>query len=273
MPGLNIRLYECVVTGVYAHDRIFDARSRRGTRFSGLSYLTPWLSADGSGIDFVPKSGDVCLVLAEAPHDDNRRGLPRPGQSERGRLAICIGFKNLPTVGGGGFELGQRIEMPDGSICLRCRSETGGDAKLLLTRGGTAILGINDICQSVYSPIDDSITHIFNTLRLKGPGGFVSWSRAQGSEDVVYEAEYRTKTLADKGHAVRVKIGDPQAPVSVTVTTAGYPHPNLKISVTADGEALVEAESLKIVGRAGVEIDGAQVKIKGRQVLGQGDPI
>lgn len=279
MPGFESRLYECTVRGVHEDDRVIDVISRGGTPFKNLSYLLPWISAKGSGIDFVPKTDDTCLVLA-TPEPKRTRGAPRAGGVNRGRYAICIGFKLPVTPGAGGLELGgRRPGLAQGSVCLRAVSESGDDAQLLLTRGGTALLSINDTCRTLYSPVDSSITHFFDSWHMVGPGGSVAWTRKDATNEVTYLAEYQERVGGATGMCLNVKIGGPDtelSPVTVDVfdvDRGSIERPYLRVRVTRDGEAFVEGESIHILGRAGVNIDGAQVKIKGRQVLGQGDPI
>ena len=276
MPGLPVEIYECQVRGVHEDDRVIDAVSRTGALFQGVSYLLPWISADGSGIDFVPKVGDQCLILASAVPRANPRGAPFPGQVERGRYVICIGFKLPVTKGAAGLCLGGRLAgLPQGSMGFRAVSEDGNEALLLLTRGGTAIIGANEGCRTLYSPVDSSIIHIFNNWELNGPGGHIKWTRVSGQGHVQYEAEYRTEAIAEQSAMrVNVNIGvDDANPVDVTVSTGPGARPYLRVRVSSSGEAFIEGEIINIVGRAGVNIDGAEVKIKNRQVLGQGDPI
>lgn len=271
MPGLRVRLYECQVTGVHENDRVLDAQSRIGRSFRQVSYLLPWISANGSGIDLIPKSGDHCIILATPQPVHNRLSKNLPGS-----FSVCIGFK-LPVGMDGGLEQGGRFQnLPQGSMGFRIMAEGGNEAILLLTRGGTAIIGAGGTCRTLYSPIDKSIIHLFENWELNGPGGFVKWTRQKGKNDVHYQARYQTK-VRDAEFTVDVVIdnaGGLQSPdpVSVTVHRDGG-RPYLQVRVDADGEAHIEGESIHILGRAGVTIDGAQVKIKNRQVLAQGDPI
>jgi hypothetical protein len=271
MPGLHVRLYECQVTGVHENDRVLDAQSRSGRSFRQTSYLLPWISANGSGIDLIPKTGDHCLILATPQPTHNRLGKDLPGS-----FSVCIGFK-VPMGLGGGQEQGGRLQnLPQGSMGFRVVAESGNEALLLLTRGGTAIIGAGGTCRTLYSPIDKSIIHLFDNWELSGPGGFVKWTREKGKGDVRYHAQYRTKV---EGAEFTVDIaidngGGLQSPdpVSLTVHRDGG-RPYLRVRVDVNGEAHIEGESINIFGRAGVNIDGAEVKIKNRQVLAQGDPI
>jgi hypothetical protein len=263
MPGLNVKVYECHVTGVLPNDRVCDVRSRGGTVFKQCSYLLPWISARGSGIDVIPKTGDQCLVLAT-----------KTGQ---GGMAMIIGFKIPTSPEYAGIELGGRYpDLPQGSVVLQAISDSGDRAHIILNAGGSLLLGCNDACRTLYSPIDSSLIHIFNNWEMSGPGGFVKWFREEASDAVSYQAQYRTLTDPEQS-AMRVNVrvgGEGEDPFEVIVG-ADEPggNPFLRVRVTADGEAFIEGESINIIGRAGVTIDGANVTIKGRQVLGQGDPI
>lgn len=261
MPGLNVRVYECYVQTVHENDRLLDAVSLNGTRFRRVSYLLPWISAAGSGIDVVPRTGDQCLILASP--------------AGPGRMVFVIGFKVPTSPKSAGQELGGRLAgLPQGSVALRCLAEDGNSAHVILLPGGTLMLGANDMCRTLYSPVDNSIISIFNNWELKGPGGFVKWLRNEGEDEVSYEAQYRTHVGGDEGSIVDVRVGgDGEDPVEVVVTPAGGKHQSLRISVSADGEAFIEGESINIHGRANVDIDAPNITIKGRQVLGQGDPI
>jgi hypothetical protein len=274
MPGLNVKVYDCWVTGVREQDRLVDVKSRGGVTFEACSYLLPWISAVGVGIDVIPKYGDQCLVLATSPAGGGS-----------GRMAMVIGFKIPTSPEYAGKELGGRREgLPQGSIAIRAGLEGDENALLLLTPGGTVLLSANETCRTLYSPVDSSIVTLFNNWELRGPGGFVRWTRETGTDDVAYHALYATKVAlatnpeeaqsAPGELAVEVKIGgEGDDPLDVSVASAPESNPFLRVRVTADGEAFVEGESINIIGRAGVTIDGANVTIKGRQVLGQGDPI
>lgn len=275
MPGLPVRVYECSVTGVGENNRVLSAKSRKGRQFTDVSYLLPWISANGSGIDLIPKTGDSCLILATPQPVKTRSSAPGPRAGGNG-FAMCIGFK-VPPQAVGGIELGGRLPgLPQGSIGIQCKSEGGAVGQLILTRGGTTLIAADSDCRTLYSSVDSSIIHIFNNWKVIGPGGHVRWTREQGKEDVHYHAQYRTKTEGAE-FTVDVAIdngGGEQSldPVSITVHRDGG-NPYLQVRVDTNGEAHIEGESINIFGRAGVSIDGAQVKIKNRQVLGQGDPI
>jgi len=264
MPGLNVKIYECYVTGVHANDRILDANSKGGTVFRGASYLLPWISMNGSGIDCIPKTGDNCIILSTTPSNDSQ-----------GRLSFCIGFKLPASEAYNGLELGQRIEgLPQGSMGFRAVAEDGNEALVLLTRGGTAVIGANGVCRTLYSPVDSSVITIFNNWELSGPGGFVKWMRDAGNEVVEYRSQYRVSTAEEEGVRVDIRVGGADAdPVNINIGMPNSDQPFLQVLVDKDGKAWLKGESINIVGRAGVTIDGAEVKIKNRQVLGQGDPI
>ena len=276
MPGLPVEIYECHVQAVHEDDLVIDVKSRGGAEFRGVSYLLPWITANGSGIDLVPKNGDQCVILASRPPTSNQSGAPRAGGSDRGRYVVCIGFKLPVTPGAGGRELGGRIPgLPQGSMGFRVVSEDGNEALLLITRGGTVLLGANEGCRTLYSPVDSSIIHIFNNWELNGPGGFVRWTRVEGETAVKYEAEYRTEVEADQT-AMRIGVrvdGAGANPIDIIMHNGDESRPSLRVRIDVNGEAHVEGEIINITGRAAVNIDGAQVKIKNRQVLGQGDPI
>lgn len=275
MPGLRTRIYECHVTGVHELDRVIDARSRSGRVFKQIGYLLPWISANGSGIDIVPKTGDQCLVLATPEAPRGRQGPPA-AREKSASFAVCIGFKVPVSVNSQGLELGERLSsLPQGSMGLRTLSEDGNEALLLLTRGGTALIAANSGCRTLYSPVDSSIIHLFNNWEMNGPGGHVKWMRREGSDVVKYEAQYRVGTAEDTGVRVDVRVGGEgeDDPVDIVVGTPDHQYPYLRVRVDANGEAHVEGESINITGRANVNIDAPQVMIKNRQVLDQGDPI
>jgi hypothetical protein len=276
MPGLKLRLYECQVTGVSSVGRTIDALSRNGTRFAEVGYLLPWTSPDGAGVDFIPKVGDSCLIVAQPQVPKTMEGPSRPRLGGRGRFAICIGFRMVASNMGGGIYGGNRPQdWPQGSVGIRTFSEEGNEAMLLLTRGGTALLAANETCRTIYSPVDSSIIHIFNNWELEGPGGNVLWYRENDSDRVQYEANYRTLADEDQsGTRVRVRVGvSEDDPVEVLVHSGDESLPFLRVRVDSNGEAFIEGQSINIHGEAGVDIDAPQITIKGRQVLGQGDPI
>ena len=275
MPGLSTRIYECEVRGVNENDRTVNALSANGTHFKNVTYVLPWISLRGSGLDCVPQNGDKCLILASGEHMQGRRGAPKANQSFKGRMAYVMGFVLPPTPNAAGLYLGDRIpDLPQGSIALRTISEDGNDARVLITRGGTVVLQSNEACKTVYSPIDNSITHIFDNWEMKGPGGFVRWTREDGESEVKYEAQYRVGASEEEGQQVNVRIGgDADTPIEISVGEPTYERPYLRVTVNAQGEANIEGEIINITGRVAVNIDGADMRIKGRQVLDQQDPI
>lgn len=275
MPGLSTRIYECEVRGVNENSRTVNALSQNGTYFKNVTYMLPWISLRGSGIDCVPQSGDKCLILATGEQVHGRRGAAKASQVFKGRMAYVIGFVLPATPNAQGLYLGGRMpDLPQGSIVFRTISEDGNEAMLLLARGGTAVLQANGQCKTAYSPLDNSISHIFNHWEMKGPGGFVKWTRDDGESSVRYEAQYRVGASEEEGQQVNVRIGgDTDTPVEISVSEPTYANPYLKVTVDSQGQARIEGEFIDIFGRAGVNIDGADVRIKNRQVLGQGDPI
>ena len=274
MPGLNVKVYDCWVTGVRELDRVVDVKSRNGTIFEACSYLLPWISSVGAGIDVIPKTGDKCIVLASDPQERSS-----------GRMAFVIGFELPFSSQYQGFQLGgRRAELPQGSIVLRSGLDGDESGYLVMTPGGTIVVSANETCRTVYSPVDSSVITLFNNWQLRGPGGYVEWFREPGSDAVSYHAKYATNVCLaqteDEGQSpgellVDVRIGgEGDDPLDIQVTPVPNSEtPQFRVRVTADGEAYIEGESINIIGRAAVNIDAANLTIKGRQVLGQGDPI
>lgn len=269
MPGLTTRVYECSVTGVSEVNRLLSAKSRNGTVFQDVSYVLPWISANGSGYDCVPQTKDKCLILAT------------PERGERGRMAFVIGFQVPPSRQYEGLELGDRRRLPPGSMAMRAVAEDGNVAEVVCSSGGTVLVSSNETCRTLYSPVDNSVSTLFDNFELLGPGGHVRWRRDERS--VSYRAEYRTNTtMHDERVAesrpddliVNVNIGGPQDdPLDVTVTSAVGGRPALRVRVDTNGEAWIEGESLNLIGRAAVNIDAPTLTIRGRAVLAQEDPI
>jgi hypothetical protein len=274
MPGLNVKVYDCWVTGVRERDRLVDVKSRSGVVFEACSYLLPWISSVGTGIDVIPKTGDKCLVLATDPQSGTR-----------GRMAFVIGFEVPTSFEYEGVQLGGRnAGLPQGSIALRTGLDGDDSGYLLMTPGGTILVSANETCQTLYSPVDSSVLTIFDNWQLRGPGGSVEWFRDPGSDAVSYRAKYATNVALaqteDDGQSpgellVDVRIGgEGDDPLDIQVTPVpGADTPQFRLRVSPEGEAFIEGESINIIGRAAVTIDAANLTIKGRQVLGQGDPI
>jgi len=262
----SVRAYDCFVTAVRPGDRVIDVRSiSGGARFSNVSYLMPYITALGSGVDCVPQEGDRCLVLAsEAP------------SAHAGRFVICIGFQ-LPTGSGGGLYLGGRDpDLPPGSVAIRAVDELGHEAKVICYRGGTLLIGSGQTATTLYSPIDSSIIHLFNTWEMIGPGGRVTWAREGGKDNVTYAAEYRVKADEEAdGFRVNIEIGvDDATPVRVAVTRKKEDDlPALVVTVDGDGVAKIAANQLVVTAYANIDINAPEVTIKGRTVLDQKDPI
>lgn len=266
MPGLAVRVYECFVTGVRPLDRVIDAKSRGGVDFRNVSYLLPYINLLGGGIDCVPQSGDRCLILSSDVD---------PNNVHRSRFTFCIGFALPVTPTAGGLELGGRItDLPPGSTAISAVGEDGSDARVICYQGGTVFLGSGLSASTLYSPIDKSITHVFDNWQMFGPGGQVTWSRESGESAVRYEAEYRVDAEDEEATKVNVKIGsDESLPLEISVSQGALDPPPLRISVNSNGEAFIEAQSLSIFGDKTVDIDGGQVVIKGKQVLSESDPL
>lgn len=265
MPGVPVRLYECSVLGVSEKDRVLTARSRNGVDFKNISYMLPYVNLLGGGIDFVPKSGDRCLVLASEM--DQRRPT-------RARTAVCVGFEMPPTPQAAGFRLGGRDQtLTPGSVGIHARGEDGSDAYVLCMAGGSVVLGSGGACSTLYSPIDNAVMHVFDAWHMLGSGGHVRWTR-DGSA-VAYEAEYRTEVdEASEAMKVNVRIGgDGSEPVELTVGLGQLDPPPLRIAVGTNGEVTISGQVINIRGDKSVDIDGGQVTIKGKQVLSEKDPL
>jgi hypothetical protein len=264
MPGRQPRIYECEVLSVSAGDRVITARSFvSGARFSGVSYILPYINSLGSGLDVVPRSGDRCLILATDP-----QGL------SKGRYAVCIGFQTGFSPGIGG----RRADLTEGSVCLRSVDEEGNDAHVICYAGGTLVIGSGQSARTVYSPINSTIAHLFDNYESRGSGGHFLWNRESGTDQVRLDVEYRTRaTPSDTGMRIRVKLGvDPENPVLIEMVneeSGDAETPPFRLRLSADGQAWLEGESINIIGRAGVTIDAPTVNIKGKPVLGEKDPI
>lgn len=268
MPGLLTKVYECSVTGVSEADRLLSAKSRT-TVFQDISYVLPYISANGSGYDCVPQTGDKCLVLATE------------ARGSRGRMAFVIGFQVPPSRQYEGLELGGRRRLPPGSMAIRAVTEDGNVAEVVCSSGGTVLVSSNETCRTLYSPVDNSVSTLFENFMLTGPGGHVRWRR--DGQSVTYDAEYRTNTtLADERTAeqrdndmiVRVRIGGAQNdPLDIDVTKEFGGRSLFRFRVDTNGEAWIEGESLNIIGRVSVNIDAPNLIVRGRPVLAQEDPI
>ena len=274
MPGLNVKVYECSVTGVRVNDRLVDVLSAGGVTFKKCSYLLPWITGAGAGIDVIPKTGDRCMVLATSDE----------GKGDGGRVPVVIGFRVPSALGSGGKELaGRRENLPQGSICLRAGLESGEEGCVLLTPGGSVLVSANEICRTLYSPVDCSVVTLFNSWELIGPGGFVKWIRESGSEAISYHASYSNNTALANGTAedsqpgdmtVDVKIGGEQEDlIDIQMTPNLESNPYFRLRVSTDGEVFIEGESITIDGRAALTLKSPNLTIKNRQVLGQTDPI
>jgi hypothetical protein len=259
------RVYECEVLSVSASERRIDARSYiTGTKFPGISYALPYMNALGGGVDFVPRSGDRCLVLAV----DSQSGL------SGGRFATAIGFENGFVQGLGG----RRSDLTEGSVCLRSVDESGNDAHVIAYSGGTVVIGSGQSVRTVYSPINATIAQLFDNYEARSSGGHVLWNREPGTDNVTLDAEYRTKSSPqDPGLRLRVQLGlDSENPLvieAVNEDSADQERPPFRLRVSADGQMWMEGESINIIGRAGVTIDAPTLNIKGKPVLGEKDPI
>lgn len=258
MPGSAPRIYECRVQAVRSQDRVLDAISVRGRVFKDLSYLLPYISAMGSGLDCVPNVGDTCLVLAT----DNG-------------LQVAIGFRVSLADGGEGKELGARVNpLPEGSMALRAVGEDGSDARVICYRGGTAVIGSGALAVSVYTPMG-FIQHLFDNWTQEGPGGHVKWTREPGTASVQYHAEYRVGVDAkEPGFRVNVDIANGDVPVRVKVTRQpDDPRPALDVSVDRDGVAHVSANILDVRALARIELTAPNLIINGRRVRPVQEPI
>jgi len=264
VTGRQPRMFECEVLAVNAAARSLDARGISSSRkFPGASYILPYVNSLGGGIDFVPKTGDRCLVMA------TDQGGPAAGS-----LALVVGFET-------GFVSGIGGRMPDlteGSVCLRSVDEEGNDAHVVAYAGGTLLLGSGRAARTVYSPLDSSIVSLFDNFELRGSGGHVLWNRASGSEKVTLDAEYRTMSRPESpGLRLRVRLGmDDANPLQIEAVndqSSDSSTPPFRLRVTSQGEVYLEGESVNVIGRAAVTIDAPTVNIKGKPVLAEKDPI
>lgn len=257
MPGSAVRIYECRVQAVRGHDRVLDAISVRGRQFRDLSYLLPYISAMGSGLDCVPNVGDTCIVLA----------------TENG-LQVVVGFRIVLADGGEGKELGGRVDpLPEGSMAMRAVAEDGSDARVICYRGGTVIVGSGALATSVYTP--GMIQHLFDNWTQEGPGGFIKWTRAQGKDKVEYHSQHRIPVdPAVRGYRVNVDIVDGDVPVTVTVARDdGDPIPPMKITFDKDGKVIIDTTIMKIRALATLELEAPNLVLNNRRVRPTLEPL
>lgn len=230
----------------------------RGRQFLDLSYLLPYINAMGSGVDCVPNVGDTCLVLA----------------ADSG-LQVVIGFRVSLADGGDGQELGGRINpLPEGSTAIRAVGEDGSDARVICYRGGTVVVGSGALATSVYTALG-FIQHLFDNWTQEGPGGFVKWTRAKGTNKVAYHSEHRVNVDAkDPGFRVNVDIEDGDVPVRVRVTRAQEDaHPTLDVSVDKDGRAEITGNVITVDAFATLELRAPNLILNGRRVRPIQEPL
>ncbi len=247
-----VMVYECYVESVVPTRRTLNARSRQGKRFVGVSYLLPYMSSIGSGIDVIPEVGAECVVLTGAH-----------------KLEFVLGFKL-----GLSAKVVDTEELPDGSLALRAKGEDGSYGYLICAKGGTLFLGSGDSARTVYNPIDKSILHKFNNWEMKGPGGFVTWRRDKASDRVTYEAQYRTRMGKENdGFRTTIQMSD-ENPLSIVVDKPNtQDYPALVLTVDKDGNLVIGGNTIRFEAIGSIEIEAPSVIINQRPVLGQRDPI
>jgi hypothetical protein len=262
MTAVSVKLYECTVKRVQPESRVMDCVSRAGRKFQDLTYLLPYINALGSGIDAVPQEKDSCIVLAEdAPSD----------------FAFCIGFRVPFTFNEqypDSLELGDRqVDLDRSSIAVRAVGEDGTEAKMICYRGGSVLIGSGKQAITLYTPIDNSIIHLFNNWEMIGPGGFVKWKREEGSDSVTYESEYRTKTGEDAPFKVNVGIGGDGDPFRLEVSRGGDAIPPLSIHVKEDGLVEVQGVCMEFEAQGRIEFKAPNIVLNGRRILARDDHI
>lgn len=264
MTAVSVKLYECTVDRVQPQSRVLDCTSRKGRQFREITYLLPYISAQGSGIDAVPRERDSCLVLAEDSPSD---------------YAFCIGFQVPLTLNQQypeALRLGDRqVDLGRGAMAIRAVGDDGSEAKLICYQGGSVLVGSGKQALTLYTPIDNGIINLFNNWELIGPGGFVKWTREEGSSEVKYEAEYRTGVDEDgDSFRVNIGIGVGDDPVSMSVSRGpSDQRPPLTVRVTQDGLVRFEGTCMEFEALGRIEMKAPNIVLNGRRVLARDDHI
>jgi len=262
MTAVSVKLYECTVQRVQPESRVIDVVSRRGRQFREISYLLPYINSLGGGVDCVPQEKDQCIVLAEDEPSD---------------FAFCIGFRvplSFRKESPDSLELADRIiDLGRGSTAVRAVGEDGTEARLICYRGGSVLISSGKLATTLYTPIGDAIIHLFQSWELIGPGGFVRWTRKPGSEEVTYDAEYRT-AVDENSFKVTVGIGGDGDPLRLDVVRGDKDAPQaLSLHVTSDGIVKVSGMIIEFKAQGRLEFSAPNIYINKRRVTAKPDPI
>jgi len=151
-------------------------------QLTGLPMMTPYVAADGSGVNVLPDVGTTCLVL----------------ESADGSTAVlgCLA-KPTPTSGLPGFSGGRPAnELGD----LIYTTKEGNFVKIL--RGGIVHLGASGLANRMYIPVANLIRDVFERFEALSPCGEIKWLHSEitgptgNPDDVGAVLTYRVKEKA-----------------------------------------------------------------------------
>ena len=239
-----LQLFECSVKSVDTDKRILSCTSINGRDFQQISWLLPWLSSKGGGIDIVPTRGDRCLVASD------------------GQRTYVLGFcqNTISTEE-------HRESIDEGSIGFKIQNEDGSYAKILLNNGGAIIIQANGMLSSFWNPIDNSVIHHFFSMETICPGGYIKWRYNDQTGAVTYEAQYKNSAIDTEATEIKISFDQTENNEFDIILKQLRNNKSRRLHIRADksGSFMIEADVSIVIRSKGILIlDAPIIRVNNR---------
>lgn len=179
----EVKIYFASVISVNESAKTCDIRisANRGFNLENVPYTAPSMSPDGSGIDFVPVSGSMCIVATEL---SNKR-------SPADNTCFILGF--IPRV----TDVEDRVPTAEGDVVI---SSPEGNRVEVRSDGSTRIMAHEECAIEMYPDSSRIETYCASKL-IKTAGGTVEWLSDGDNESdaTTFKAVLKTRATREVG--------------------------------------------------------------------------
>lgn len=179
----EVKIYFASVVSVNESAKTCNIRisADRGFNLEGVPYTVPSMSIDGSGIDFVPVSGSMCIVATEL---SNKR-------TPSDNTSFILGF--IPRV----TDVEDRSPTAEGDVVI---SSPEGNRVEIRSDGSTRVMAHEECAIEMYPDSSRIETYCASKL-IKTAGGTVEWlsDGDNESDSTSFRAVLKTKATREVG--------------------------------------------------------------------------
>jgi hypothetical protein len=228
-----VELYSAEVLSVDESSRTCNLkiRGQNGFTLKKVPYNLPALNPDGSGLDFVPVEGSMCIVAKQLTNMS----------SEFDSNPFILGFRPSSSKD---TWAGDRMELASHDIALSSLERN----RLELLSSGVTKLMSNEACSLEMYPDSNKILTYCSSYVLQTGGGYVEW--LTDAEEEVGSSQFKAviKTTADPevlgGELVVIEAGDSETPkLKLTVKDPDSSTSGLLWEADSNGDMILEVKN------------------------------